>query len=86
MRKRLDATVTDDGAGIAPADIPRIFERYDRSDQYRGRVSGLGLDIARAITEAQCGAIAVHSDGIGRGTTVRLRLPFTAETRSPTGA
>jgi len=84
--KRLDISVTDDGAGIDPADIPRIFERYYRSDQYRVRGSGLGLDIARAIVEAHGGTIAVHSAGLGQGTTVRLRLPLTAESDAPARA
>lgn len=69
----VEISVADDGAGIDPADLPHIFERFCRAEQSRGR--GLGLDIARAIIEAHGGAIAVSSEGIGRGVTVVARLP-----------
>lgn len=68
--------VEDDGAGIDQADLPYVFRRFYRADQSRGRGSGLGLDIARTIVEAHSGSITVHSDGVGRGTTVRIRLPY----------
>ena len=70
----LQISVTDDGAGIAAADLPHIFHRFYRQAPSRGR--GLGLDIARAIIEAHGGGIAVHSDGIGRGAQVTFRLPL----------
>ena len=72
----LHILVSDDGSGIAPADIPHLFERFYRTYRYRGGGSGLGLDIARAIAEAHRGTIAVLSGGIGQGATVRLRLPL----------
>ncbi len=81
---RLLISVADDGAGIAPADLPYIFQRHYRGDQYRGRGAGLGLDIARTIIEAHNGTIAIHSDGIGYGTTVRFRLPLTADSGAST--
>ena len=71
-------SVTDNGVGIAPADLPHIFDRFYRVDRSRGRGGGLGLDIARSIIEAHCGTIAIHSEGIGRGTTVQFRLPLPA--------
>ena len=69
-------SVEDDGAGIDQADLPYVFHRFYRADQSRGRGSGLGLDIARTIVEAHGGGITVHSDGVGCGTTVRIRLPY----------
>ncbi len=72
-------SVTDDGAGIAPADLPHIFNRLYRADQSRSRRTGgmgLGLTIARAIIEAHNGTIAVTSSGFGQGTTVRFDLPL----------
>lgn len=71
-------SVTDDGAGIDAADLPHIFNRLYRADQSRNRRTGgmgLGLTIARAIIEAHNGTIAVTSNGLGQGTTVRFDLP-----------
>ena len=74
-------SVQDDGAGIDPADLPHLFERLYRADRSRTRRtggSGLGLAIARAIVTAHAGRITVTSEGPGRGTTVRIRLPAAA--------
>jgi len=69
--------VRDTGPGIAPEDLPHIFERFYRADQARsnraGRV-GLGLAITQAIIEAHGGAIAVATE-LGQGTTFTVRLP-----------
>ena len=72
-------SVTDNGAGIDSADLPHIFNRLYRADQSRNRRTGgmgLGLTIARAIIEAHNGTIAVTSNGLGQGTTVRFDLPL----------
>ena len=74
-----EITVTDDGAGIDPADLPHIFDRFYRAKDSFSRGRGLGLDIARTIIEAHDGAITVNSEGIGRGATVVARLPLSAE-------
>ena len=72
--------VTDDGAGIAPEDLPRLFERFYRGDKSRARRAdgggnGLGLAIARAIIEAHGGSINVRST-VGKGTTFTVALPI----------
>lgn len=77
--KSVVISVTDDGAGIDPADLPHIFERFYRPEQSRSRGRGLGLDIARTIIEAHGGAISVRSEGIGRGATVEARLPLSPD-------
>lgn len=70
-------TVEDTGIGIAPEDLPRVFERFFRADKSRGgpiKHFGLGLAICKAIVEAHGGSIALSSR-IGAGTTVIIRLP-----------
>lgn len=70
-------TFSDSGAGIEPQNLPRIFDRFYRTDFARNRFeggSGLGLAITRAIIEAHKGTIEVKSE-LGRGTTFILSLP-----------
>ena len=69
--------VSDTGIGIAADDLPHIFERFYRADPSRARApggAGLGLAIARAITEAHRGAIECRSTP-GEGTDIVVRLP-----------
>lgn len=71
-------TVTDNGVGIDSADLPHIFDRFYRTDHSRNRRTGgrgLGLAISRSIIEAHNGTIAIASNGLGQGTTVRFELP-----------
>ncbi len=73
-------TVTDTGSGIDPAHLDWIFERFHRGDPARsvadGSGSGLGLTIARAITEEHGGSLTAGSAGPGHGATFRLALPL----------
>ena len=71
-------SIVDDGIGIAPEDLDRVFDRFYCTRQSRDRGisgKGLGLAIARAIVDAHGGTINLSSDGPGQGTTVTLRLP-----------
>lgn len=70
--------VTDDGEGIAAADLPRLFERFYRADAGRGRDqggSGIGLTVARALTVAHGGTLSAASDGPGQGSQFTIMLP-----------
>lgn len=70
-------TVRDTGAGIAPDDLPRIFDRFYRGDASRQQPSGesgLGLAIARSIVELHGGTITAAS-APGAGTTFTIALP-----------
>ena len=68
--------VADNGPGIAPQDLPRIFERFWRAEASRSRAyggSGLGLAIVEAIIHAHQGQVTVEST-VGAGTKVTVRL------------
>ena len=69
--------VSDDGTGIEPDQLGRIFDRFHRTDEGRSRAeggSGLGLAIAKAIVEAHGGEIDASSSP-GRGAIVRFSIP-----------
>ncbi|MGC8827615.1 MAG: sensor histidine kinase, partial [Anaerolineae bacterium] len=62
--------ITDTGVGIAPEDLPHIFERFYRADRSRARSSGgsgIGLTIARLLAEAHGGTVRAESAGEGQG-------------------
>jgi signal transduction histidine kinase len=68
--------VQDSGPGIAPADQPRIFERFYRGGETRGAGSGLGLAIVRSIVQAHGGDVTVESKpGAGSRFVIKLPLP-----------
>ncbi len=70
--------IRDEGNGVAPEDLPRLFQRYVRTDaaQSRGIPGlGLGLYVSRGIVEAHGGRIWMTSAGPGRGATVHVVLP-----------
>jgi two-component system, OmpR family, phosphate regulon sensor histidine kinase PhoR len=67
--------VADDGAGVPEEDVPRLFERFFRSDRARTtRGSGLGLAIVKHVIEAAGGNVEARG-GQGRGLDVRCSLP-----------
>lgn len=73
-------SVTDRGIGIAPEDMPRLFDRFHRGsnvDDKRFSGMGLGLYICRAIVEEHGGRIWAEST-VGQGTTFRVDLPLDA--------
>jgi two-component system OmpR family sensor kinase/two-component system sensor histidine kinase BaeS len=69
---RITVTVNDTGRGIAPEDLPHIFDRFYKSSDSRG--TGLGLAIARNLVVAHGGEISAQSD-LGQGTTITFTLP-----------
>jgi two-component system, OmpR family, sensor kinase len=79
--------VRDCGIGIAPEDLPHIFERFYRADPARDRHatgSGLGLAIADWAIQAHDGAIAAESEP-GAGTTFTIELPLATNAGAPPG-
>ncbi|MGE5802269.1 MAG: sensor histidine kinase [Gemmatimonadota bacterium] len=80
---RVVFSVADTGIGIAPGDLPHVFDRFWRADSARTRTSeragtGLGLAICKWIAEAHGGTIDVQSRP-GRGTTFTVGLPRTED-------
>jgi PAS domain S-box-containing protein len=68
-------SVADEGAGIPPDEVQRVFERFYRADSARGGLgTGLGLAIAKEIVEAHGSAIVVTSEP-GAGTVFSFELP-----------
>jgi signal transduction histidine kinase len=67
--------VSDDGAGVAEEDLPRLFERFFRADRVRGsRGTGLGLAVVKHIVAA--GGGTVNAEGApGHGLTITCRFP-----------
>ena len=76
--KQLWIAVADTGQGIAPTDLPHVFERFWRSDRSRDRHSGgtgIGLAISRRLVELQGGTIEANSD-LGKGSVFQFSLPL----------
>ncbi|MEV1331569.1 ATP-binding protein [Micromonospora costi] len=75
--EHVEIAVADQGIGIAPTDVDRIFERFYRADQARSRATGgtgLGLAIVKHIASNHGGRVDVSST-LGGGSTFTLRLP-----------
>jgi signal transduction histidine kinase len=78
LAPRLWIAVTDTGIGIAPEDLPHVFERFWRADKSRNQHTGgtgIGLAICQRLVELQGGEIEVESQP-GMGSTFRFYLPL----------
>jgi two-component system, OmpR family, sensor histidine kinase SenX3 len=74
--QHLALRVRDEGVGIPPQELKRVFKRFYRvpgRTQVKG--TGLGLFIVRSIARSHGGRVSIESEGEGRGTTVVLELP-----------
>jgi len=70
---RVAITIRDDGSGIPPEVMPRIFEPFVTTKEH-GHGTGLGLAVSRSIIERHSGKISVQSE-LGKGTIVTITLP-----------
>jgi len=83
--ERITATVTDNGIGIPPAILPKVFDRFTQGDSSSTRAHsglGLGLAIVRHLIELHGGTVRADSPGIGRGSTFTIELPVRAQAES----
>lgn len=81
-RRKMDEveiSIRDSGVGISAEHLPHVFTRFYRVDRSRSRVgggSGIGLTIAKHLTEAQGGRIWAESSGVDQGSTFTFTLPI----------
>jgi len=74
-------SVSDNGVGIAPEVMPRMFEMFSRGDRDSGRSQGglgIGLALSRRLAQMHGGSLEARSDGPGKGSEFIARLPLTA--------
>ncbi len=85
----ITVSVLDQGIGIAPELQPRLFEMFVQGTRAIDRAEGglgIGLTIARSLTELHGGTIAATSDGVGHGSTFTVTLPRSIRPRVATEA
>ncbi len=78
LAERVEVAVRDEGGGLAPDQIPRLFRRFSQVDSTSTRRQGglgLGLAIVRELLERQGGEAVAESAGPGRGSTFTVRMP-----------
>nr|WP_297524807.1 ATP-binding protein [uncultured Roseateles sp.] len=71
-------TVTDNGIGIAPEQLPQLFELFSQLDRSHSRSQGglgIGLSLSQTLARLHGGQLTATSDGLGRGSSFQLRLP-----------
>ena len=73
-------SVSDEGRGIAPEQLQRLFRKYKGANGDEGRETGLGLAICKGLVEAHGGRIWAASDGPGQGTQITFTIPVAEET------
>jgi PAS domain S-box-containing protein len=74
--------VRDNGIGIAPELLPRIFDLFVQADRSLARSQGglgIGLTLVKRLVEAHGGTVEVRSEGLGRGSEFTVRLPALAQ-------
>jgi signal transduction histidine kinase/ActR/RegA family two-component response regulator len=70
--------VRDNGIGIAPEMLPRVFDLFAQADRALDRAQGglgIGLTVVRQLVELHGGRVEAHSDGLGKGAQFTVRLP-----------
>jgi signal transduction histidine kinase len=82
-QNRVRVLIVDTGIGVAPEDIPKLFEKFTRGKTAKDQKiagTGVGLYIAKEMVEAQGGTISLYSQGIGAGSTFTVEFPQSGTT------
>jgi CheY-like chemotaxis protein len=85
---RVEATVCDEGIGIAPELLPHVFELFTQGERTPDRSHGglgLGLALVRSLAELHDGRVSAASDGPGRGSRFTVSLPMAEADAQPSG-
>ncbi len=78
--------ITDNGVGISPDLLPRIFDLFVQSERTLDRSQGglgIGLSVVKRLVEMHGGQVQASSEGLGRGATFEIRLPLIERPRAP---
>lgn len=78
-----EVCIRDHGIGLDPSQADDIFELFVQSDTALGRANGglgIGLTVVRRLVQMHGGTVMAHSDGLGRGSEFRVRLPLAVST------
>ena len=76
--QRIVAQIRDQGVGIAPEMLHKVFDLFVQQPQTLGKSRGglgLGLAIVRSLVQAHGGTVSVYSDGLGKGSVFTIELP-----------
>jgi PAS domain S-box-containing protein len=74
----VSVTVSDNGVGIPPSMLPRVFEMFTQVDRTLEKTTGglgIGLSLVKGLVEMHGGTVVAHSDGEGTGSTFTVHLP-----------
>jgi signal transduction histidine kinase/ActR/RegA family two-component response regulator len=80
--EQVAVSVTDNGVGIPPNMLGRVFEMFERVDREPSAAQeglGIGLTLVRRLVELHGGTVAAHSEGMNRGSTFTVRLPLLSQ-------
>ena len=78
----VEICVRDNGIGISARDLPKIFELFAQAENLLTRVHGglgIGLSLVRTLIELHGGSVEAFSEGLGKGSEFRIRLPYVPE-------
>ncbi|HVH98425.1 MAG TPA: response regulator [Enhygromyxa sp.] len=81
-REQVRIVVKDDGRGMPPALVSRVFEMFVQGDGDGGGL-GIGLTLVQQLTQLHGGEVTARSDGPGRGSEFELRLPIAGSEAAP---